>query len=191
MNHSPYPVILDACVLYPSLLRDLLIRLGIAGLYQPQWTATIHNEWQRNLLKNRPDLTSKQIEYIATLMDKAIPSAMINGYEELIDGLVLPDLNDRHVLAAAIRCNAETIVTFNLKDFPKEKLIKFNIEALHPDEFISDLLDLNHALVLSVICNQRKNMKKPAMNIQQYFESLLRQSLPMTVKSLEKYTAII
>ncbi|QPB78960.1 PIN domain-containing protein [Proteus sp. GOKU] len=191
MNHSPYPVILDACVLYPSLLRDLLIRLGIAGLYQPQWTATIHNEWQRNLLKNRPDLTSKQIEYIATLMDKAIPSAMINGYEELIDGLVLPDLNDRHVLAAAIRCNAETIVTFNLKDFPKEKLIKFNIEALHPDEFISDLLDLNHALVLSVIYNQRKNMKKPAMNIQQYFESLLRQSLPMTVKSLEKYTAII
>ncbi|HEK2897098.1 PIN domain-containing protein [Proteus terrae] len=191
MNHSPYPVILDACVLYPSLLRDLLIRLGIAGLYQPQWTATIHNEWQRNLLKNRPDLTSKQIEHIATLMDKAIPSAMINGYEELIDGLVLPDLNDRHVLAAAIRCNAETIVTFNLKDFPKEKLIKFNIEALHPDEFISDLLDLNHALVLSVIYNQRKNMKKPAMSIQQYFESLLRQSLPMTVKSLEKYTAII
>lgn len=191
MNHSPYPVILDACVLYPSLLRDLLIRLGIAGLYQPQWTATIHNEWQRNLLKNRSDLTSKQIEHIAMLMDKAIPSAMINGYEELIDGLVLPDLNDRHVLAAAIRCNAETIVTFNLKDFPKEKLIKFNIEALHPDEFISDLLDLNHALVLSVIYSQRKNMKKPAMNIQQYFESLLRQSLPMTVKSLEKYTAII
>ena len=61
MNHSPYPVVLDACVLYPSLLRDLLIRLGLKSLYQPKWITTIQKEWQSNLLKNRNDLTSEQI----------------------------------------------------------------------------------------------------------------------------------
>ncbi|MGM3168841.1 hypothetical protein [Dickeya chrysanthemi] len=95
MTHTPYPVILDACVIYPSVLRDLLLYLGLTGLYQPKWTATIEDEWQRNLLANRPDLTPKQISRTRELMNKAVPDAMIAGFEPLIPGIVLPDPDDR------------------------------------------------------------------------------------------------
>lgn len=125
MNHSPYPVVLDACVLYPSLLRDLLIRLGLKSLYQPKWTAAIQKEWQSNLLKNRNDLTSEQIIQTGQLMNEAIPDAMVIGYEGLIESISLPDPDDRHVVAAAVICNAEVIVTTNLKDFPKKMHVCF------------------------------------------------------------------
>lgn len=191
MNHSPYPVVLDACVLYPSLLRDLLMRLGLKGLYQPKWTAEIQGEWQRNLLHDRSDLTPEQVKRTDQLMNEAIPDAMVTGYENLIDSIKLPDLDDRHVVAAAVRCNAEVIVTANLKDFPGECIAEFDVEVLHPDEFISELFDLNHALALQAVAEQRANMKKPPKSVDEYLEALLRQGLPMTVKALEKYKAII
>lgn len=191
MNHSPYPVVLDACVLYPSLLRDLLMRLGLKGLYQPKWTTDIQEEWQRNLLQDRSDLTPEQIKRTGQLMNEAIPDAMVTGYENLIDSIKLPDSNDRHIVAAAVRCNAEVIVTANLRDFPPECMTEFDVEALHPDEFISDLFDLNHALALQAAAEQRANMKKPPKSVDEYLEALLRQGLPMTVKGLEKYSAIL
>lgn len=92
--------------------------LALSGLYQARWTQEIHHEWKRNLLKNRSDLTLEQLDRTSHLMDLAIPDACIDGYEDLVSGLTLPDENDRHVLAAAIRCGADVIVTFNLKDFP-------------------------------------------------------------------------
>ncbi|MGB9095135.1 PIN domain-containing protein [Erwinia sp.] len=191
MNHSPYPVVLDACVLYPSLLRDLLVRLGLTGLYQPKWTAVIHEEWQRNLLKNRVDLTLAQVQRVEELMDKVLPDAMVTGFEQLVDSVDLPDPDDRHVVAAAVRCNAEVIVTFNMKDFPPQSLKHFDVEALHPDEFISDLFDLNQALVLSAVNTQRTCLRRPPISVEDYLESLLRQGLPLTVKALEKFRFLI
>ncbi|HHR5882922.1 TPA: PIN domain-containing protein [Providencia alcalifaciens] len=191
MIHSPFPVVLDACVLYPSLLRDLLMHLAITGLYQAKWTDTIQDEWQRNLLSNRPDLAQKQLIRTASLMNNALPDARVSQYEPLIEGIELPDLNDRHVVAAAIKCHAKIIVTLNLKDFPKESMDQLEIEALHPDEFISDLFDLNHALALSAVRRQRLSLTKPEININEYFATLLRQGLPMTVKALEKYQSMI
>ncbi|CAG9409449.1 PIN domain-containing protein [Providencia alcalifaciens] len=191
MIHSPFPVVLDACVLYPSLLRDLLMHLAITGLYQAKWTDTIQDEWQRNLLSNRPDLAQKQLIRTASLMNNALPDARVSQYEPLIEGIELPDLNDRHVVAAAIKCHAKIIVTLNLKDFPKESMDQLEIEALHPDEFISDLFDLNHALALSAVRRQRLSLTKPEININEYFAALLRQGLPMTVKALEKYQSMI
>ncbi|MDF7647447.1 hypothetical protein PUG42_02670 [Erwiniaceae bacterium L1_54_3] len=79
MNHSPYPVVLDACVIYPNMLRDLLMRLGLSGLYMPKWTTTIHDEWQRNLLRNKPEVTSEKVKRIEALMDKALPDALVTG----------------------------------------------------------------------------------------------------------------
>lgn len=191
MTHTPYPVVLDACVLYPSFLRDLLIRLGLTGLYQPKWSAIIENEWQRNLLADRTDLTQEQVQRTATLMNKAVPDAMITGFEPLIDSIVLPDVDDRHVVAAAVRSNAEIIVTLNLKDFPTPALDTFGIEALHPDDFIMDLFDLNGALVLSAVSTQRSNLRKPSMSVDDYFAALLRQGMAQTVKELNKYRQLI
>ncbi|EDH2826631.1 PIN domain-containing protein [Salmonella enterica] len=191
MNHTPYPVVLDACVLYPSFLRDLLIRLGLTGLYQPKWSATIEDEWQRNLLANRTDLTLEQIQRTAALMNTAVPDAMITGFEPLTESVDLPDVDDRHVVAAAVRSNAEIIVTFNLKDFPAPALNAFGIEALHPDEFVMDLFDLNRALVLSAVTTQRSNLRKPPMSVDDYLEALLRQGMAQTVKELSKYRLLI
>ncbi|HCI5690027.1 MULTISPECIES: PIN domain-containing protein [Klebsiella] len=191
MNHTPYPVVLDACVLYPSLLRDLLIRLGLTGLYQPKWSATIEDEWQRNLLANRADLTPEQIQRTAALMNTAVPDAMITGFEPLIDSVALPDVDDRHVVAAAVRSNAEIIVTFNLKDFPAPALGAFGTEVLHPDDFVMDLFDLNRALVLSAVTIQRSNLRKPPMSVDDYLEALLRQGMAQTVKELSKYRLLI
>ncbi|ECU8224868.1 TPA: putative toxin-antitoxin system toxin component, PIN family [Salmonella enterica] len=191
MKHTPYPVVLDACVLYPSFLRDLLIRLGLTGLYQPKWSAIIEDEWQRNLLADRTDLTLEQVQRTATLMNKAVPDAMITGFEPLIDSIVLPDVDDRHVVAAAVRSNAEIIVTLNLKDFPTPALDTFGIEALHPDDFIMDLFDLNSALVLSAVSMQRSNLRKPPMSVDDYLAALLRQGMAQTVKELNKYRQLI
>ncbi|GAA3581603.1 hypothetical protein GCM10023078_06750 [Gibbsiella greigii] len=80
MTPSPYPVVLDACVLYPSLLRDLLMHVGLTGLYQPKWSAIIEEEWQRNLIKDRPDLNSDQIKQTGELMNRALPDAMVTGF---------------------------------------------------------------------------------------------------------------
>ena len=191
MTHSPYPVVLDACVLYPSFLRDLLIRLGLTGLYQPKWTAIIEDEWQRNLLANRDDLKPDQIQRTGALMNKAVPDAMITGFEPLIESIVLPDVDDRHVVAAAVRSNAEIIVTFNLKDFPAPALNAFGIEALHPDDFVMDLIDLNRALVLSAVATQRSCTRKPAMSVDETLAALLRQGMAQTAKELNKYRLLI
>jgi len=191
MHHTPYPVVLDACVLYPSFLRDLLIRLGLTGLYQPKWSATIEDEWQRNLLANRTDLTPEQIQHTAALMNKAVPDAMITGFEPLIDSVDLPDVDDRHVVAASVRSNSEIIVTFNLKDFPAPALNAFGIEALHPDDFVMDLFDLNRALVLSAVTTQRSNLRRPPMSVDEYLEALLRQGMAQTVKELSMYRLLI
>jgi predicted nucleic acid-binding protein len=191
MKHTPYPVVLDACVLYPARLRDLLMHLGLAGLYQPKWSDTIQNEWKRNLLKQRPDIKPEVLEHTTTLMNRALPDANVTGFESLIEGLKLPDKDDRHVLATAIRSNAEVIVTMNLKDFPADVLSEFDIEALHPDEFISDLFDLNHATALEAVRRQRIALKNPPMSTGEFLDMLLKQGLPMTVKALDAYRFII
>lgn len=184
MEHSPYPVVLDACVLYPARMRDLLMHLGIIGLYQAKWSEHIQDEWSRNLQVKRPDIRPESLLRTRTLMNKALPDANVVGYETLIESLTLPDIDDRHVLAAAIRARAEVIVTFNKKDFPKDILSLFHIEALHPDEFIVDLFDLNPALTLEAVRRQRASLRHPPMTTHQFLEMLSTQGLRNTVKIL-------
>jgi hypothetical protein len=99
--------------------------------------------------------------------------------------------DDRHVLAAAIRPDSEVIVTYNLADFPRGSLAEFDIEALHPDEFLSDLFDLNHALVLEAVRMQRSHLRNPPLTPDQFLQSLLQLGLPKIVTELEKYRLMI
>lgn len=169
MRHSAFTVVYDACVLYPAPLRDLLIRLGLSGRFRARWSALIHDEWKRNLLANRADLKPEQLDRTSALMDKAISDAVVTGFEPLIQGLSLPDPDDRHVLAAAIACKASVIVTFNRKDFPDEVLAEFGIEAQHPDDFIEYLFDLDQAVVVTAVKNQRETLQNPAVGIDQFW----------------------
>lgn len=158
-----YIVLYDACVLYPSALRDVLIELAMPhyGLFQAKWTERIESEWLNNLIKNRPDLDPAKIQRVAQLMRMAVPDCMVTNYEKLDAGLALPDPNDHHVLAAAIRCKAQAIITSNLKDFPAEVLQEFDIEAIHPDVFLINQFDLSEAKVLDAVKNIRSRMVRP------------------------------
>lgn len=191
MRHSPFTAIFDACVLYPAPLRDFLIWLGLSGRFRPRWSRDIHEEWKRNLLLNRPDLTQAQVDRTSDLMDRAIPDGLVDGYEELITGLMLPDPNDRHVLAAAIRCGASVIVTFNQRDFPAKILASYGVESQHPDEFVENLFDLDAAAVLAAAQRQRAQLKNPPIDVDRYLEILFRQGLVQTTKALAAYRAAL
>ena len=111
--------------------------------FRARWTNEIHDEWSRNLLKKREDLSEKNLQRTIDNMNTAVPDCLVENYEGFINSLELPDPNDRHVLAAAIKCQADVIVTFNLKDFPKKELKKYDVDAQSPDVFISHLFDLS------------------------------------------------
>ena len=141
----------DACVLYPAPLRDLLVRLAGTGLFRARWTQAIHEEWIRNLLADRADLTRERLERTRDLMNTHIFDCLVTDYEDIIPSIKIPDEDDRHVVAAAIRGGADIIVTFNLKDFPASVLLQYSIEAQHPDVFVQRLLDLNETVVCAAI----------------------------------------
>jgi len=185
-----FVVLLDACVLYPAPLRDLLLRLATTGLFAAKWTDEIHDEWTRNLLSNRPEL-EEQIKRTRTLMDNAVPDCLVTNYEPLVSNLSLPDPNDRHVLAAAIRSGAQIIVTFNLKDFPEDVLSAYDIEAMHPDVFIEHQLDLHQPLVISTVKQHRASLKRPPRTAEEYLETLSTQGLVVTSGILHEYSDLI
>jgi predicted nucleic acid-binding protein len=182
---SNFTVIYDACVLYPAPLRDFLMRLAVTDLFGARWTDEIHSEWIRNVLKERPDLTLEKLTRTKNLMNSHVRDCLVTGYEVLIPGLQLPDPNDRHVLAAAIRCNASIIVTFNLRDFPAQALSPYGIESQHPDDFILHLIDLNPTEICQVVKKHKSSLKSPPKTPEEYLECLLRQGLPQSVTALQ------
>lgn len=187
----PIIAVYDANVLYPAPLRDLFIRIAQTGLVQAKWTETIHDEWIRNLLKDNPKLKPERIQRTRTLMNDAIRDCLVTGHEELIASLTLPDPDDRHVLAAAIRANAEIIVTFNLKDFPTDVLSGYDIEAMHPDDFLVRLLDLAPGLVCGAVKRQRESLRNPPKTIHDLLNTLESQGLPQSVARLCQFADLL
>ncbi len=186
-----FAAVYDACVFYPAPLRDLLMQLALSDLFRAKWTDDIHDEWTRSLLKVRPDLSSKQLQRTRDLMDANVRDCLVRGYEELIPSLHLPDADDRHVLAAAIRSGADVIVTFNLSDFPSETLRNYGIEAQHPDEFVMHLLDLAPQVVCAAVKRQRQNLKKPPVSVEDLQETFERQGLAEVVSFLRDYSDLL
>jgi hypothetical protein len=175
-----YSVIYDACVLYPAPLRDLLMYLALTGLYKARWSDAIHDEWMRNVLARRPDLKPWQLDRTRQLMDSHVQDAIVTGYESIIDRLTLPDLDDRHVFAAAIHSRSDAIITFNLKDFPVDVLAEYNVEAIHPDDFVRYQIDLDESAVCKAINRLRKGLKNPPKKPDEYLAILQKQGLPQT-----------
>lgn len=179
-------VLLDANILYSASLRDIFIRLGRIGLYQAKWTEQIHQEWMDALLRERPTLTSEKLEVLRQLIDKAIPDCKISNYRQIIPDLDLPDPDDRHVLAAAISGNCQIIITQNIKDFPQTVLNQYDIEAIHPDDFLVELLDTYPGQVYSVIKTTRTHLKNPPYSVEDYLNTLDRVGLVATATKLRE-----
>jgi predicted nucleic acid-binding protein len=186
-----FTALYDACVLFPAPLRDLLMRLALTDMFRARWSDQIHEEWIRAVLKQRPDLSREQLERTRSLMNENVRDCLVTDYEPLIDGLSLPDPGDRHVLAAAIRSRADVIVTFNLDDFPNDYLATLGIEAQHPDEFISHLIDLSASAVVEAAKRHRASLRKPPKSAEEYLDALSRQELPETVRRLREYEHLL
>jgi predicted nucleic acid-binding protein len=182
--------VLDACVLYPACLRDLLLRLSVAGLYRAKWSELIHDEWTRSLLKTRPDLRGK-LDRTVQLMNAAVPDCLVTGYELIIDSLELPDPDDRHVLAAAIRVGADSIVTFNQKDFPDAVLEKYGIYSEHPDDFVHNMVTLETGKVLTAVREQRRSLKNPEVSVGEFLDRLTGTGLVQTAIALQDFENLI
>jgi len=186
IHSSSFTALLDANVLYPAPLRDILLHLASVDLYKPKWTEDIQEEWIRNLLLNREDLNRENLQRTKDAMNSAFPDANIDKYEELIAGLSLPDPDDRHVLAAAVRADADVVVTFNLRDFPTDYLKSFDIEVQDPDTFVTHLIDLDRPRSLEALHNQVKSLKNPPKSFEEVLETLEKCGLPNSVTVWKK-----
>lgn len=160
-------------------------------IYRAKWTEQIHKEWIENLLRKRPDLKRSNLEKTKRLLNESTEDSIVEDYEDLISNFELPDPNDRHVLAAAIKGEAQIIVTYNLKDFPSIVLNKFGIEAQHPDEFFLNQIDLNLPIFLTAVKNIRSSLKKPPKSPEEYLDSLRKHALVQTAEFLESYIDLI
>lgn len=179
--------VLDANVLFPAPMRDYFLHLAGLKLYDPVWTVAIQEEWIRNLLKTRPDLNRVSLEAVRRRMDKEFPASNVQGYESIIDSLFLPDANDRHILAAAIKGQAQIIVTANLKDFPKKILTPYEIHAMHPDDFVLACIDRGKAKAIKALKNQVKYLQNPPLPIEKVLENLKRCGLVKSAETLRAH----
>ncbi len=186
MIHSPqFTAVLDANVIYPAPIRDLLLNLADLEVFSPKWSEIIHDEWIRNLLKNRSDLSRSKLERTVKLMNTAFPDAEVYGFEELIEELNLPDLDDRHVLAVAIHSKADAIITFNQKDFPSKALKDFNIEIYTPNKFLKLVHKISPELINEAFDNQHASLINPPRTK----EDLIRTLINCNIKSMRKLLA--
>ena len=188
---SQYSALLDANVLYPAPIRDILLQLARDDMYRARWTDDIQREWIEALLRNEPWRDRETLEQTQRKMESETRNAVIFGYKRLIQALDLPDANDRHVLAAAIVGQCDVIVTWNLKHFPDTEIGKFGIEAQSPDEFLVNHLDLAPQRFCDSVRKIRLRLKNPPFTVDEYLSNLTKNGLLDTVEELRQYSHLL
>jgi len=167
------------------------MELGSMDLFRARWTLDIQREWRSALLRDQPWLRPEKLDETQRNMNEAILGAVVDGYDELIPSLDLPDPDDRHVLAAAIRCGANAIITKNLKDFPTNCLAKYQLEALHPDTFLIDQYDLDRGAVIASVRKIRARLRFPPMTALDYLEKLRQNGLAGFAEELRPHLSAL
>ena len=178
-----FAVVLDTCVLYPAHLRDTLLRLAEQDLYQALWSADIIEELHRNLVE--AGIGSEAVDHLCAEMQRAFPDADVSGYRSLLDSMTC-DPKDRHVLAAAVRSNAAAIVTFNLHDFPSLSVDPYQIDIIHPDDFLLDLLDLAPSIVIAELGRQAAANRREPRTLSGLLNALGRAGVPSFVDEVRR-----
>ena len=179
-------VFLDANVLYPAALRDVLIQLGLAGLIEPHWSDQVHDEWICALLRMRHDLSPTALQRTREMMDQALPGANIGTVTVGETVTVLPDPNDRHILAGAVASSANLILTFNIRDFPGSALEPHGLAAVHPDHFLSLLMVAAPAEFTTAVQTVRARLRRE-ITVSEYLAGLTRIGLPLLAEELRKH----
>lgn len=165
-----FRVLVDACVLVPMATTDLLLRLAGEKTFHLMWSEDILTEVERSLvtkIRLSPVDARKRLD----AMRESFPSAMVDGYDDLIPSMT-NDSKDRHVLAAAVRGNAELIVTANINDFPRSACIPYDIDVRTPDDFLTDQLDLYPGRTLKTVREAHAALQSPSMTLDEYLTKL-------------------
>lgn len=176
--------VLDACVLYPTVLREILLGVAARGLYEPLWSERILGEWVRATDKLGPG-ARLQAEGEAALARTAFPRATLRDQPQLAARLTLPDPNDEHVLATAIAGHADAIVTFNAQDFPRPVLAEFGLDRRDPDGFLWELWSRSPAEVGAVVEGVRATAERLSGAAWPVRKLLKKAQLPRLGKALE------
>lgn len=179
-------VVLDACVLYSAPLRDFLMHLSLLDVIEARWTDHIQEEWIRSVLRDRPDLDRERLERTRRLMDQNTRDSLVTGFEHLIPKLSLPDADDRHVLAAAIHCEADAIITFNLKDFPAKAIRRYGVRVFTPDELLSSLSEEFEEEICLAFRRQLQSLKNPPLHKGELLEIFSKIGLRVTAEGLQR-----
>jgi predicted nucleic acid-binding protein len=187
---STFTAVLDANVLFSIRLTSLLMELAMSGLFRPRWSPDIHREWMEAVSKAR-GIPITKLSFRRDSMNEAVPDGCVDGYQTLIPALSLPDPNDRHVLAAAIRCHADAIVTFNATDFPAAIIGPYGIHTRHPDDFILDVDGVNQGTLIAVARADFKHYKTPPLDPDAYIDGLRIAGAPKTAQSLDKLKVLL
>lgn len=175
----------DANVLYPSLLRDLLIRLDIEQLCRLRWSAEVNEEWIHALVRDR-GLPRGPLDQTLALMNRSLPGATVTGFHALVPELTLPDPDDRHVLAAAIHSGAPHLLTFNLSDFPGQVLPATAPQIIHPDLWLAPALGHDLQATCRVLRKLVAPFRRPPVTVPEVAERLARLRLPKSAQVLER-----
>lgn len=183
MIHSVrFKCVLDTNVIYPIEIRDLLFWFAYYDLYTPKWSEHIFDEWKD--VMQRKGVDDNIAETRVNKANSAFPDAMVNNYAGLISGLKLPDPKDCHVLAAAIKTNANVIVTNNIKDFPEEYLNSFGLSAKTADDFLTDIIDLNPDKAVEAFKEMVLYRRNPDLNEFEVLDILRNRGLKDTADFL-------
>lgn len=165
LESAVFPVVLDSCVLYPHMLRDLLLEASNAHLYRVHWSPRILEDMLRNVVKDRR-ITSDHANRLRFKMNAAFPSASVTPAAGIAEAVAChPD--DRHVVATAMAAKAELIVTDNISNFPAQALNPLGIEAVTSDKFLCDLWDLQPEVLLrclQIVVSRQKDPRRRTMN---------------------------
>lgn len=174
----PVAVLLDANLLYPFHLRNLLVQVGVDLLIRPRWTGRIHDEWIGNLAATGR-VARERLLRTRDLLERVLPGADVPGWERRLPEVPdLPDPDDRHVVAAALAAPAPVILTLNLRDFPVALLAPLGIRAAHPDGFLSGLHDADPEAVRASVEAAHANLSRSAPGFGAFLDALERQGLP-------------
>lgn len=177
-----FRVVLDANVLFPFSLRDTLLRSAAAGYFQLYWSEEILNETERALVATGTT-TAEQAARLRATMIAAFPEAMVIGYESLVDAMPNHE-GDRHVAAAAVKAGAQVVVTNNLRDFAA---LPDGVEAQAPDEFLTNLFDLDPDGMVEVVRAQAGALRKPPRS-QGELVGALAKTVPEFANCIARHT---
>lgn len=176
MIHSAhFTCVIDTNIIYPIEIRDILFWFAHHELFTIKWSRHIFNEWEE--VMRRKKISESEIKKRIQRAYLAFPDALVENYEPLISSLNLPDNDDNHVLAAAIKTNANVIVTNNIKDFPNDYLSKFSLVAKSADDFIADIIDLNHEKAIQAFKELVLYRRNPDLDEYQVLDNLRKNGL--------------